>query len=198
MRRKQCEVTDPEKIRKILARCRVGRFATTGADGYPYITPVNYVFNQGAIYFHCAHQGEKIENIARDNRVCFEVDIPLSYYDLASDPSRSPCQVHQFYHCVIIRGRAEVVQDMVEKVASLNALMAAHENQQDFNLITADTPAVSLCTVVAVRPESISCKSDLAQKKSDEERGRIAAYLKNRDLPGDDEAARLMAKAQGS
>jgi uncharacterized protein len=198
MRRKQCEVTDPEKIREILVRCRVGRFATIGADGYPYITPVNYVFYQGAIYFHCAHQGEKIDNIARDNRVCFEVDIPLSYFDLASDPSRPPCLVHQFYHCVIIRGRAEVVQDMQEKVASLNALMAAHENRPDFNLITSDTPAVSLCTVVAVRPESITCKSDLAQKKSDEERKCIAAYLLQRGLPGDDEAARLMTKAQGS
>jgi hypothetical protein len=169
-----------------------------GVDGYPYITPVNYVFYQGAVYFHCAHQGEKIDNIARDNRVCFEVDIPLSYFDLAADPTRPPCQVHQFYHCVIIRGRAEVVQDMVEKVASLNALMAAHENQPDFNLITADTPAVSLCTVVAVRPESISCKSDLAQKKSDEERGRIAAYLKGRGLPGDGEAAGLIAEIKRS
>jgi uncharacterized protein len=194
MRRKQCEITDPEKIRDILIRCTVGRLATTGRDGYPYITPVNYVFSYESIYFHCAHQGEKIDNILKDNRVCFEVDIPLSYLDLAFDPTRPPCQVHQFYHCVIIRGRAFFVEDPVEKVTALNALMASHERLPDFSAITSDTPAVSLCTVVAVRIDTISCKSDLAQKKSDEERQHIGDYLLKRDLTGDSEAARLMSE----
>jgi uncharacterized protein len=198
MRRRQCAVTDPVRIDDILTRCRVGRLATVGGDGYPYITPVNYVYHQGSVYFHCAHRGEKLDNIARDNRVCFEVDIPLSYFDLAYDPTRPPCQVHQFYHCIIIRGRAEIVENMVEKVASLNALMAVHEDRSDFDLITENTPAVALCTVVAVRPESVSCKSDLAQKKSDEERAMMAAYLKTRGLPGDDEAAGLMADKKGN
>ncbi len=198
MRRKQCAVTDQARTHEILTRCRVGRLATVGSDGYPYITPVNYIFYKGSVYFHCAHKGEKLDNIARDNRVCFEVDIPLSYFDLAYDPTRPPCQVHQFYHCVIIRGRAEIVEDTVEKVASLNALMAAHEERPDFDLITDEIPAVSLCTVVAIRPETVSCKSDMAQNKSDEERGRMAAYLKKRGLPGDDEAARLMAEKKGN
>lgn len=194
MRRKQCEITDSEVIRDLLLRCRVGRLATVGVDGYPYIVPVNYVFDRGSIYFHCAHQGEKIGNIVRDSRVCFEVDIPLAYLDLTYDTTRPPCQVHQFYHCVIIRGRAEIVVDTAEKIAALNALMAVHEKRPDFNLITADTPAVALCTVVVVRPERISGKSDLAQKKGRDERDRIAAYLKSRGLPGDDEAAGLIAE----
>ena len=198
MRRKQCAVTDPARIDELLTRCRVGRLATVGNDGYPYITPVNYVYYKGSVYFHCAHQGEKLDNIARDNRVCFEVDIPLSYFDLAYDPTRPPCQVHQFYHCVIVRGRAEIVGDMEEKVSSLNALMASHEDRPDFDLISEDTPAVSLCSVVAIRPESISCKSDLAQNKSAEERDRMAAYFNQRGLPGDDEAARLLAGAKAS
>ena len=194
MRRKQCEITDPEKIRKILTRCTVGRLATKGRDGYPYITPVNYVFYNDSIYFHCARQGEKIDNILKDNRVCFGVDIPLAYLDLAFEPTRPPCQVHQFYHCVIIRGRAEIVADPVEKVAALNALMASHERRPDFAVIISETSAVALCTVVAIRVENISCKSDLAQKKSDEERQRIGDYLKSRGLPGDDEAACLMGE----
>jgi hypothetical protein len=194
MRRKQCEITDPEKIREILTRCTVGRLATCGRDGYPYITPVNYVYHNDSIYFHCAHQGEKIDNIRASNRVCFEVDIPLAYLDLPFDPARPPCQVHQFYHCVIIRGRAMIIEDLAEKVAALNALMAAHERRPDFNLITNDTPAVSLCTVVAVRVETMSCKSDLAQKKSEDERQRIGDYLRDRNFPGDAEAARLLAE----
>ncbi len=52
MRRKHCEITDPQDT-------TVGRLATNGADGYPYITPVNFVCHQGHIYFHCASKGEK-------------------------------------------------------------------------------------------------------------------------------------------
>ncbi|MDR3629724.1 MAG: pyridoxamine 5'-phosphate oxidase family protein [Desulfocapsaceae bacterium] len=192
MRRRQSAITDQMTVRRLLVRCRVGRLASTGRDGYPYITPVNYVFFQDAIYFHCARQGEKLDNILADSRVCFEIDIPLAYLDLAFDPVRPPCQVHQFYHCIIIRGRAEIVEDLTEKVAALNALMAVHEGQPDFAAITADAQAVGLCAVIAVRIERLSCKSDLAQKKSPEERRRIADYLRERGLPGDEEAARLL------
>jgi uncharacterized protein len=192
MRRSQCAVTDPAEITTILKRCTIGRLATSGADGYPYITPVNYVYWQEAIYFHCAHKGEKMDNLLRDPKVCFEVDIPLAYKGTDCDPQAGPCQVHQFYHSVIIRGRAEVVSDPTEKVAALNALMASHENAPGFSCITAEMPQVAACAVVGIRVDLISAKSDLAQKKSAEDKKKIAEYLMRRNLPGDMEAAKLM------
>lgn len=133
--------------------------------------------------------GEKTDNILRDPRVCFEVDIPLAYLGRDFDSTRPACQVHQFYHSVVIRGRAELVEDMEEKAGSLNALMASYENRPGFSEITAETPAVAICAVVAVRVESLSAKSDLAQKNDEEMKHRIADYLQQRDLPGDAEAA---------
>jgi uncharacterized protein len=190
MRRKQCQVTDPQEITAILERCTVGRLASNGIDGYPYITPVNYVYWRGSIYFHCARKGEKTDNILRDPKVCFEVDLPLAYLDTGFDPSRPACQVHQFYHCVIIRGRAEIVEDLDEKVGALNALMASHEQIRGYSAITAESDAVGLCSVVAVRVDSLSAKSDLAQKKDEGTRRSIADYLEERNRPGDVEAAR--------
>ncbi len=192
MRRSQCEITEKKNIEEILGRCRIGRMATVGRDGYPYITPLNYVYWQGAIYFHCAHKGEKMVNIARDPRVCFEVDIPLAYKGTDFDPQGPVCQVHQFYHSVIIRGRAVVVGDLQEKVGALNALIASHEGVAEFSRITADLPEVAACAVVAVRIESLSGKSDLAQKKSAADKEEIRHYLQQRNLPGDAEAARLI------
>lgn len=192
MLRKQCEIKEISVIEKILQRETIGRMATLGKDGFPYITPVNYVYLNGAIYFHCAHDGEKIDNILRDNKVCFEVDVPLSYLGMEYDPGRPTCQVTQFYHCVIIRGRAELVEETGQKVAALNALMASHEKNNDFKPITADTKAVGLCSVVKIKAEFISAKSDLAQKKSSDVKKRIASYLKKRNLPGDREAATLI------
>ncbi len=116
-------------IDSLLGRCRIGRMATIGVDGYPYITPLNYVYLEGAVYFHCARTGEKLDNIAHDSRVCFEVDIPLAYLDLDYyGDIPEACLVHQFYHCVIIRGKAEIVSDIDEKIRALNGLVASHES----------------------------------------------------------------------
>ena len=51
MRRKHSEVTDPGEIERILSMTNIGRMATIGQDGYPYITPVNFVSMDGNIYF---------------------------------------------------------------------------------------------------------------------------------------------------
>ncbi|MCG6931210.1 MAG: pyridoxamine 5'-phosphate oxidase family protein [Desulfofustis sp.] len=191
MKRKRCEITDRNEIDAILTRARIGRMATAGADGYPYITPVNYVYHRGSIYFHCSRVGEKLDNIRRDGRVCFEVDIPLAYLDLdyyGENPDG--CGVSQFYQCVVLRGRAEIVEGIEEKVDALNALVISHEPEgRKFQRITADTKAVAQCEVVAVRIESVTGKREFAQKKSDEDKLRLASFLRKRNQPGDQEAA---------
>ncbi len=195
MKRKRCEISDKKEIEKILIRGRIGRLATTGADGYPYVTPVNYVYDNGTIYFHCARAGEKLDNLKRDPRVCFEVDIPLAYLDLdyyGANPEG--CGVTQFYQSVIIRGRGEVVADIDEKVTALNKLVVSHEKKgRAFQTIDAQTRAVPLCEIVAVRIERISGKQELAQNKSDEEKRELSTYLQSRGLAGDRQAARLIS-----
>ena len=194
MKRKQCEITQRETIDAILNRCTVGRMATIGHDGYPYITPVNYVYLNETIYFHCALAGEKLENIDRDPRVCFEVDIPLAYLDLDYyGEVPEACMVHQFYHSIVIRGKAEIVTNLEEKLRALNGLVKNHEpSDREFIPVTSATPAVKLCEVVAVRIVTITGKSDLAQKKNPAVKKKLATYLLNRNLPGDTEAAHLI------
>ncbi len=182
--------SDQEEIEELLTRCRVGRLATIGQDGYPYITPLNYVYWQGAIYFHCARKGEKLDNIDLDDRVCFEVDLPLAYLDTRFDREASPCSVTQFYKSVVIRGRAERVSKQREKVGALNALMASHEGVKSFHSITEETAAVDRCTVVAIRIDTLSTKSNIARKKTEQEKKKIRIYLEKRNLPGDRMAAR--------
>lgn len=193
MRRKHSEVTDQTEIFRILSSTNIGRMATNGPDGFPYITPVNYVAIDGKIYFHCAPKGEKLDNLLRDARVCFEVDVPLSYIDIGLDPARPICNLHQFYHCVIIRGNAAIVKDDRLKLDALNALIAKHEKSDDFKKVTADMSGYKACLVVAIKPASLSAKSDLIQNKSEADRRVVAEYLFNRNQPGD----RLTAAAMG-
>jgi nitroimidazol reductase NimA-like FMN-containing flavoprotein (pyridoxamine 5'-phosphate oxidase superfamily) len=192
MRRKHSEVTDPKEIERILSLTNIGRLATNGQDGYPYIVPVNFVSLEGNIYFHCAPKGEKLDNLKRDPHVCFEVDVPLSYLDVALDPSRPICNLHQYYHCVIIRGKASAVQDGTLKVAALNALVAKHEKTEDFTPVTEDMSACRACEVIEVKPISVTAKSDLGQNLSEEKRKEIAQYLFQRNQPGDRDAVAAM------
>ena len=192
MRRKHSEITDPQEIERILSSTNVGRLATIGADGCPYITPVNFVWHGGKIYFHSAPAGEKLDNLARNAKVCFEVDIPLAYLDTGCDPERRTCRVHQLYHCVIVRGKARAVPDGQLKVAALNALVAKHEGGSDFEPVNQDMPAYKGCVVVEIEPTLISAKSDLSQNRTDEERLAIAKYLKARNRPTDLATVRAM------
>ena len=192
MRRKHSEITDPEKIKNTLSSVNIGRLATKGDDGYPYITPVNFVSYQGRIYCHCAPEGEKLDNIARDPKVCFQVDIPLAYLDSGLTQGRSVGSLHQLYHCVIIRGEARIVPNGSLKVVTLNALVAKHEKNLDFEKVHEDMPAYKACKVVEIIPKTITAKSDLAQNRSDEERLAIAKYLKSRNWPKDMETVEAM------
>ncbi len=192
MRRKHCEITDPQEIERILGSTTIGRLGTIGADGYPYVTPVNFVFHQGKVYFHCAVSGEKLDNLTRDPKVCFEVDVPLAYIDAAFDRESPICRLHQLFHCVIIRGEARVLPDGPEKVAALNALVTKHEPGLQFEPINEEMPAYKISRVVEVTPVSVTAKSDLWQKKTPEVRLALARYLKARNRPGDLETVTAM------
>ena len=193
MRRKHCKIETREEMEAILNDAQIGRMATVDRQGYPYITPVNFVYHQGRIFFHCALKGEKMENIARDPRVGFEVDIPLAYLDVSFNPERHPCFTHQFYRSVVIRGRARPLPDGPLKAEALNALVAKHEGHSDFPPVTEDTPNARICGVVEITPEWMTGKADLAQNKDqDGVRKDIARHLAKRGLPGDLAAVRAM------
>ena len=192
MKRKACEVTDPETIEKILSKATIGHLATTDLEGYPYITPVNFVSYNRNIYFHCALTGEKLDNITRDARVGFQVDIPLAYLDSKFSDDGSPCKLHQFYHCVVMRGTARVVDETQLKTEALNALVEKHETGRSLEKVHKDMPDFKTCAVVEIHPERISAKSDLAQGKPEHVRKEIANYLSHRGWSTDLETIKEM------
>jgi uncharacterized protein len=193
MRRSHCEVTDPKEIVRILASTNIGRLGTLDREGYPYITPVNFVFYEQCVYFHCAPAGEKLANLLRNPRVCFEADVPLAYLEAAFNPEGNPCRSHQLYHCVIIRGVARIVPNGELKIAVLNALMTKHEGNSLYPPVTSDSTGYKACHVIEIQPGKMSAKSDLAQNKPQAGyKHFIAGRLVARGLPGDLEAVQAM------
>lgn len=72
MRRKDRELKN-EDIIKILNNGEYGILSTISKDGYPYGVPVSYVYFNDSIYFHCATEGHKLDNILNNSKTSFSV-----------------------------------------------------------------------------------------------------------------------------
>ncbi len=132
----------------------VGYLATYDLAGPPYITPLNYLYHQGKIYFHCANEGRKLENIAANNQVCFAV----SRTDKAVFAPVA-CRCSTRYTSVLIFGTARIVEDIPQKVHLLNLLVAKFAEGRHFAPV--DAPAAAGCTVVEIAIGSIHGKRNV-------------------------------------
>ncbi len=60
-----------DETRKILLSGEYGVLSTVSSDGQPYGVPVSYCYTGEAIYFHCAPEGHKLDNLKSNSKVSF-------------------------------------------------------------------------------------------------------------------------------
>lgn len=144
-----------EDARAFLAAGTEGRLATCNKTGQPYITPLNYAVNQGKIYFHCKLTGQKLDNLAENNRVCFEVS-RVNKMTVSED---RPCACATRYQSVLAFGTARLIEDQAEKAALLNLLVAKHAGGKPFQPV--DEQKAATCAVVEIRIDQISGKMNV-------------------------------------
>ena len=60
-----------EECDQVLNQAPRGVLAVHGEDGYPYAFPMDFVYLDGKVYFHCAQEGHKLDALAADDRVSF-------------------------------------------------------------------------------------------------------------------------------
>ncbi|MDA8099491.1 MAG: pyridoxamine 5'-phosphate oxidase family protein [Nitrospiraceae bacterium] len=159
MRRANKEIKDRAVIVGLLGTAIVGRLGTIGKEGRPMVKPLNFVFHHDAVYFHTAKEGEKIDDIRRDNRVCFEIDHPIAYVQGAPE---NPCKAEYLYRSVIIRGRAVMVEDRDERVGALKAMMHKYQPEGGYGAFLEEKLAVT--GVVRIDIEEMTGKEDLGKE----------------------------------
>jgi nitroimidazol reductase NimA-like FMN-containing flavoprotein (pyridoxamine 5'-phosphate oxidase superfamily) len=112
MRRKDREESGETALR-IIDRAPFAVMATADPDGHPYCTPLSFVRDGEALYFHCALSGHKIDNLKRDPRVCVsftgEIFFPEDDFTVA-------------YESATVMGVAEEVTGDDEKIRGLRLL----------------------------------------------------------------------------
>ncbi len=110
MRRKDCAIPQAE-ARAILENGIYGVLATAGEDGWPYATPLSYVVHGEDIYFHCARDGQKIDNMNWEQRVCF--------CTVAGARAVFDKDLTSYFESVVVYGRASEVTDPARKREAL-------------------------------------------------------------------------------
>lgn len=110
-----------EQIDQLLLSAQVGHIGTNNENGFPYVLPVHYIYEENTIYVHGLSLGQKLSNIKRDQRVCFQVEEMKGL--VMSDEA---CDVNTEYESVVILGQAEMVEDKEKKLDILHKVIAKY------------------------------------------------------------------------
>jgi len=196
MRRKEFQMEQDEDIRLFLQEMSFGYLATVREDGTPSITPLNYVYLNGAIYFHGSRMGEKMNSLASCSSVSFcvarEYAIIPSYF---RDPVLA-CPATAYFKSVLISGTASTVEDLAEKAEALQAMMVKLQPEGGHKPINASDSdyrgRVKGVAVVRIDPDQINGKFKFGQNLSAEKMTQVAQQLDRRGNPDDAETIQLM------
>lgn len=117
VRRQNRILEDKDRINELLHQSEYG-FLSLGdsANGYAYGIPLSYVYDETAnsLYFHCAPEGQKLDMIKQNNKVCFCV---------VGKTKPIANQFTTLYESVIVFGNADTDLPDDEKKKALRLLV---------------------------------------------------------------------------
>lgn len=153
MRRKDREVTDPERIKAIIASCSCCRLGFCD-KGNVYIVPLSFGYEElGSkrfFYFHSALEGRKIDLIQSQQHAGFELD---TNYQVI--PAQHPCGYSARFQSVIGFGKVSFLENPQEKAHALSRIMAHQTGKDGWEF-----PAAQLekTCVFQLEVQELSCK----------------------------------------
>lgn len=142
MRKQKNLVSDQAEIEAILQKALVLRVAMSHND-QPYVVPVNFAYAEGCLYFHTGHKGMKMDFLAANDRVCFEVDTEVKLL-----PNDNPCAWSVRYESVVGFGTAHKVEDQDERLKGLRLIMEHYAGPGQYEF-----PSPNLARTAVVRVE---------------------------------------------
>ena len=116
MRRIKQQMNSEECI-ALLRRAPRGVLAVLGDGGYPYTVPLDFLYADGRLYFHCAREGHKIDAIRHCGKASFCV---------LGEGVKEPGSWWYHFESVVCFGRIAIVGDPARADALLRQLGAKY------------------------------------------------------------------------
>ncbi len=105
---------EKEEIIEVLKSAEYGVLSTISVDNTAYGVPLNFAYKDGAIYFHCALEGHKIENLQNNSSGCLTIVDSVKLLSSAFSTE---------YRSVIVFGSVHLVTDEQEKREGLISIV---------------------------------------------------------------------------
>lgn len=142
MRKEKRALRDKEQLENLLRRCHIVHLALWDGEE-PYAVTVNFGYDAGAIYFHSALEGRKIDCIRANALVSF---IAVVESELIRE--ELPCGYTTHYTSVSGFGLAAILEDAADKAAGLAVIMRHHGGPDtDFDARVLERTAVVRVTL---------------------------------------------------
>ena len=147
MRKQKNLVSDQAEMEAILQKALVMHLAMCRGE-QPYLVPVNFAYADGRIYFHTGHKGMKMDFMAANDRVCFEVDTEVKLL-----PAEGPCDWSVRYESVVGFGRARKVEDQAERLKGLRLIMEHYNGPGEYEF---PAPNLARTAVVCIEVDEMT------------------------------------------
>jgi len=182
MRRKDRKLKDLPAW-EVVDQAVFATLSTTNEDGSPYGVPISFAREGNRIYMHGALQGQKIENLQRDPRVCLSfvgrVQVPELTPEERLELLESPQAVRRLasklfttqFSSALIQGHCRIVEDPEEKIHALELLSRRYvpENMEHFQ--EAAEMSLRVTAIMAVEAQEITGKRKWYGADGKEEKG---------------------------
>ncbi|MFO7740030.1 MAG: pyridoxamine 5'-phosphate oxidase family protein [Desulfatiglandaceae bacterium] len=120
MRRREKEIPDKTEVEGIIRKSLVCRLALS-RNNFPYIVPLCFGYEENALYFHMAREGEKLDILMKNRNVCFEFDA-----DHEIVRGENACKWGMKYRSVIGFGTVSFLEDSESKRHALDTIMGQY------------------------------------------------------------------------
>lgn len=157
MRRQDRQTTQAEAY-ALIKNCEYAVLATINTDNLtPYCIPISPVLDGNYIYFHCAKEGQKIDNIIHNPHVCITC---------IGKTQVLPEQFTTLFESAVVVGKAEMITDEGEKKEILQKLCAKYSPVGDDKINAAIERSLSITGVCRITIEEICGKARKMPKQS--------------------------------
>ena len=169
MRRREREVTHPDRIDAVIQSCDCCRIALCGGEEAPYIVPLSFGWERTPegvlLYFHGSGKGRKMELIGCSPRTGFEMDTAHQIVG-----GGAACSYSTHYRSVIGTGRIERVTRYADKLHALDRIMEHYEPGKSW---TYEEKTVRATEVLRMMVKELSCKAFEPEQRGGEHMGEL-------------------------
>ncbi len=126
-------------------------------DDQVYVVPLNYVYTDGKILFHCALEGQKLDYIRANPQVCFTVG--RQHGVVRRHAAGGVCHVDN--DSVICTGTARIVEDIAERKHLLDVFnQMLQPGAEEISL-----EAAAKCAAVEIRVREMTGRQEREAKR---------------------------------